>query len=195
MAASIALPCVGRAHRAPRWGVRRDAGRARACVRRITHPGAVLARRPRHHTDDGRMIVGVGAAPCALIRAAPWRVGGVAMRRAFFPQRADTAHPLRSWCRASASSGRSGSGWLARAGVASALACLTSPAHGPSAPWVRLGRSREAATPRGRVVAASSRTRSRSVACSTQHNLDSGRPENALVHGRHAVLGCHTERM
>lgn len=195
MAAPIALPLVGLERRAPPWDVRRDEGRARACVRMLTPPEAGLARLPRHHTDDGGTIVGVGAVALALIGAATGRVGGVAMRPAVVPPRAETAHPPHTSRQSSVSSVRSGSGGLAPAGVTSALACVTTPTRGPRAPLVRPWLSREAAAPGWLVVAASSRTRSRSAACRTRHNPDSGRPENAVVHGRHAVLGCHREDM
>ena len=98
LAASRALPLVGKERRAPCWDVRRHAGRARACVGMITPPEAVLARLPRDHTDEGGTILGVGPVPVALMRAATWRIGGVARRRAFVPQRSDTAHPPQRPC-------------------------------------------------------------------------------------------------
>jgi hypothetical protein len=195
MAASLAPPLVGIEHRTPRWDVRRDECRASARVRMITHPEAVLARLARDHTDNGGTIVGVGPVPFALIRSATWWISGVAMRCAFFPQRSDTAHPPQTLCRSSASSVRSGSGCLAPAGVSYALACVTNAARGPSAPLVRPWQCRAAGARASLGVVWSSRTRCRSAACSTHHRPDSGRPENALVHGRRAVLGCHSGRM
>jgi hypothetical protein len=195
MAAPVALPLVGIELGAADWNVVGDKATARSRVGTVAHPEAVLARLPRHHTDDGGTIVGVGPVPFALIRSATWRIGGVAMRRAFFPQRSDTAHPPQMSCRASVSSVRSGSGCLAPVGVTYALACVTNPARGPSAPLARPWQSREAAAPASLVVAASSRTRYRSAGCSTHHNPGSGRQEKALVHERRAVLGCHSESM
>ena len=83
-----------------------------ALCRVIADPEALLARLARDHTDDRRPIIGIGAVPFTLIRAAAWRIRGVAMGRAFFPPRSDTVRRPQRRCRSSPRSARWRSGWL-----------------------------------------------------------------------------------
>ena len=63
MAAPIALPLVGIEHRAASWDICRNQFSAGARVRMVADRKPVLARVPRHDTDDGRAIIGIGLVP------------------------------------------------------------------------------------------------------------------------------------
>jgi hypothetical protein len=67
MTAPITLPLVGIELGTVGWNVFGDEAEARPCVGVIAHPKAVLARLPQHDTDDGQVIVGIGAVPFAVI--------------------------------------------------------------------------------------------------------------------------------
>jgi hypothetical protein len=92
-AAAIARPFVRVEDRALGRDVLGDQVSAGARVGMVADPQALLARLARHHTDDRGPIIGRGAMPLALIGASAWRIGGVAMGRAFFPPRSDPVHP------------------------------------------------------------------------------------------------------
>jgi hypothetical protein len=87
MAFPIALPLVGIEPRAANVQVRRDQGNAGASLRMVADPEPVPARVPRHHTDNGWAIIGVGAVPLPFMGAPIGWIHGVRMRRAFFPPR------------------------------------------------------------------------------------------------------------
>ena len=89
MAAAIALPLVGVKLSAATRHIVGDEATARPRVGAITNPKAMFARLPRHDTDDGGTIVGIGPMPLALIGAAAWRGARIAMRGTFFPPRSD----------------------------------------------------------------------------------------------------------
>jgi len=99
MTAAIALPFVGVQPRAASWDIFGDERVARPCVCVVAYPQALLARVPRNDADDGGPIVGIGAVPFALIGAPPGRIGGVAMRGAFFPPRSGRVHRPQTPCR------------------------------------------------------------------------------------------------
>ena len=107
VAAMIALPLVRIEPRAVGRNVVGNQLVAGPRVRVITHPETLLPRLPRDHADDGGPIVAVCTMSFTLIGAPPWRVGGIAMGRAFFPLRSGTAHPPRRRCQPSPVSGPS----------------------------------------------------------------------------------------
>jgi hypothetical protein len=76
-------------------------------VRMVADPPALLARVAREDADDGGTIVGISAVPFALIGASTGWIGGIAMRRAFFPPRLGTARRAHRRCRLSHRSARS----------------------------------------------------------------------------------------
>ena len=190
MAAPIALPFVGIELRAASRHVLRDQGTARARVRMVADPEALLARVPRDDTDDGRTIVGVGAVPFALIGAPAGRIRGVAMGRAFFPPRSGTVRRPQRPCRSSHRSVRSRSGWLGCAAAGYGAVCVTAPTRAPGVPWARPWQCRAATAPGSLGAAGFSQRPSRSAGCNSPRRPDSGRPESGLVHGTGAVRGC-----
>ena len=112
MAAVIALPFVRIEHRAAGRDVLRHQVVASPCGRVVADPEAVLARVPRHDTDDGWAIVGIGPMPFPLIGAPTGRVGRIRMRGAFFPPRFGTARLPQKRCRSSPRSARYRADWL-----------------------------------------------------------------------------------
>ena len=98
MATPVALPFVGVQPRAASRNGFGDEGTARPRVRVVAHPEALLTRVARNNADDGRPVVGIGAVPPPLIGAPPGRIGGIAVRCAFFPPRFGTARRLRRRC-------------------------------------------------------------------------------------------------
>jgi hypothetical protein len=187
MAAPVALPFVRVQGRALQGDILGDQVSARVPVRMVAHPKTLLPRLARDETNDGRAIIGIGAVPPPFIGAAARRITGVRVGRAFFPPRSGTVHRPQRLCQSSPRSARSRSGWLGCAAVRCGAVCARGPTREPGAPWARPWQSRAAAAPAWPVVAASSRTRCRSAACGTHHRTDSGRPENALVHGTGAA--------
>jgi hypothetical protein len=57
MAASVALPLVGKEDRAASGNMLRDQARAGARVGMVADPEPMLARGPRHHTDDRGAVI------------------------------------------------------------------------------------------------------------------------------------------
>ena len=106
MAAVITLPFIRVEERALPRDILRDQGGTGAPVRVITHPKTLLARLARDHPDHGGTLIGIGAVPLALIGTPAWRIRGVAMGCAFFPQRSDTIRRPQRRCRASPQSAR-----------------------------------------------------------------------------------------
>jgi hypothetical protein len=183
MAAPIALPLVGVELCAASRNVFGDKAAARLRVGVITHPKAVFARLPRHHTDDGWAIIGIGPMPLALIGPAARRIVGVAMGRAFFPPRSDTVHRPQRPYHASHQPARSHSGWLGCAAAMYRAVSVTAPARGLSARWARPWQCRGAAAPAWPAVAVSFRTRSPLAAYSSHDRCDNDRLESTLARG------------
>jgi hypothetical protein len=98
MAPAIALRLIGIEQGAAYRNVLRDQRRTGVPVRMVADPPALLTRVARDDADDGGTIVGIGAVPFALIGATTGWIGGIAMRRAFFPPRFGTARRLRRHC-------------------------------------------------------------------------------------------------
>jgi hypothetical protein len=137
MAAVIALPFVGVEHRADNRDILRDPVVTSPLGRVIANPEAVLARVPRHHTDKGWAIIGIGAVTLPLISAPPGRISRVRMECAVFPPRSGTARPPQRRCRASGRFARLRSGWLGCAAAGCGAVYATGPIHAPGAPWAR----------------------------------------------------------
>jgi hypothetical protein len=192
MTAMIALPCVSMQPRAVSRHVGGDELVAGPRVRMVAHPQALLSRVARHHTDDGGAIVGIGAVPLALMGASAWRVGGIAMRRACFPRRSDTAHPPRRLCRTSLLGEPSRAGSPGGAAAGYAAVCGTGPTRGPAArstlPWP----FRATRGPAWPVVAGFSRRPSLSARYNSRCRSDTGRPENTAVRGTVAAWHSHS---
>jgi hypothetical protein len=91
----VALPFISIEPRAGHRDVLRDQRCAGARIGMVADPQALLPRLARDQTDDGGTIIGVGPVPLPPIGATPGRVGGVSMRRAFFPPHSGTAHQLQ----------------------------------------------------------------------------------------------------
>jgi hypothetical protein len=192
MAAPIALPLVGVELGAASRHVVRNEVTARPRVGVITDPKAMFARLPRCHTDNGRTIVGIGPTPLALIGAAAWRVARIAMEGAFFPPRSGIVRRPRRRCHPSRRWAPSRSGSPARAAGGYALACATGPVHGRGARLVHLWQCHGEGAPGSPGIDGSSRTPCRSVACSSRHSLDSGRPERGVAVETAAARDSHS---
>jgi hypothetical protein len=162
-------------------------------VRVLTHPEALLTCLPRDHADNGGTIVRVGAVPPALIGASAGGISGIAMGRAFFPPRSDRVHPPQRRFRSSHRSGRSRSGGPESAAAGYGAVCAISPTHARAVPWAPLWQSHAVPAPRSLAAAGFSRRPSWLTTCNTLRRSGSDRPENALVLGRRAEMGCHSE--
>jgi hypothetical protein len=154
IAAPIALPFIGIQLRADGWDIVRDQGSAGACIGMVADPQALLARVPRHHPDDGREIVGVGAVAFPLVGTSPGWISRIRMGRALFPPRCGTARQPRRPCPSSRRSGQSRSDGPESAAVAYGAVCVAAPTRAPGGPSVRPWQFRGAGVPAWLVVAA-----------------------------------------
>jgi hypothetical protein len=198
MVAPIALPVVGIQPRADGWDRLREQGSAGACIGMVAAPQALLARVPRHHTDDGRAIVSVGAMPFSLVGTSPGWIRGSRLGRALFPPRCGTARRPRRLCPSSRRSVRSRSEGPEDAAVAYGAVCVSAPTRAPGGPSVLPWPSRVAVVPAWPGVAECFRRRSPSPGCHSPHRRDSDRPERGLAPGiagapysDNAGMACH----
>jgi hypothetical protein len=188
MTAPIALPLVGVQLGATGRHVVGNEATARPCVGVITDPKAMFARLPRHHTDDGWAIIGVGPMALAPLRTPSWWVSGITMGRAFFPRRSGTVHQPQRPCQPSSRWEPSHSDWPGGAVVGYASVCVIALTHAPSEPSTRPGRCHVGGVPVWPVVAGFLRRPFLSAGYSSHGTPDSGRPENAPVRGIDAAL-------
>jgi hypothetical protein len=107
MAPSLTLPFIGIEPRAPGGHVVGNKVVTGGPVRMVADPPALLAGVARDDAEDGGTIVGIGAVPFALMGASTGWIGGIAMRRAFFPPRCGPARRPQRRCRSSHRSARS----------------------------------------------------------------------------------------
>jgi hypothetical protein len=193
VAAMIALPLVGKElHAVGRnvVGNQLVAG-PRVCV--ITHPKPLLPRLPRDHADDRGAIVGVGAVSFALIAAPPWRVGGIAMGRAFFPRRSGTVHRPRRRYQPSPPSAPSRSHWLECVAVRYGAVSVTGPTRAPGVRLARPWQSRAATGLGSPVVVGFSQRPCPSGGCSTHRSPGNDMPENGPGYGTAAAPCSRSE--
>ena len=120
MAATRALPGVGREPRVVRGHGGGYAGVAGLPVRMVAAPPARLARVTHDEAEPGGTILGSGARPGALRGTSTGWSGGIALRRAVVPRRAGSAHPPQRRCQSSRRPARWRSGGLGGAAAASA---------------------------------------------------------------------------
>jgi hypothetical protein len=193
MTAPVTLPFVGVQPRAVSGNVFIDQATASPPVRVVAHPKALLTRVARNDADDRRSIIGIGAVAFARIGASARWIGGIAMRRAFFPPRSGTVRQPQTRCRSSPRLVRYRSGSSARAGATCAVACGTSPTHGLSARWVPRWRCRAAGVPVWRGVGGSFQRRCWSGASSSRHTRGNGRQGNRPVAERVGARGSDSE--
>jgi hypothetical protein len=86
MATMLALPLVGIEQCTNCWHMVADQAAAGPRVSVIILPEAVLTHLPRHQTDNGWAIVGVGAMAFAPSHMPTWRAAGSRYGGAFFPR-------------------------------------------------------------------------------------------------------------
>jgi hypothetical protein len=192
MAPVVTLPFIGVEDRSLPRHILGDEVSTGALVRVITYPKSLLTRVPADDADDGWPIVGVCPMPFPLVGTPPGRIGGIAMRRAFFPRRSGTVRPPQRRCRASRRSAQSHSHGLGCAGARYGVACVRGLAHARGVPWARLWRCR-AAPARGWPGAVEfSQRPSQSASYNTPHRPDTGRPGSAPGRGTGAVRHAHS---
>ena len=165
---------------------------AGVCMSMVTDPPTLFPRLARDHTDDGGTIIGISSLPLPLIGAAPGRIGGIAMRGAFFPPRCGTTRRLRRQCPPSQPSVPSHGCWPGYAAGACGAVCVRAPARGRGGRSARPWSSHAVTALRAPGAAAFSQRPSRSAGCHSPRRLDSDRRENGLGHGTRAARSAHS---